>query len=195
MGIGLSSHSATKDFIFTNFESTEYILVKVHYTVDSNRIMNGTWNGDITNGSNIVLYTDKHTSAPDVYVGATLLNNSYFPNGTKITGVTSDISFTVDNNATASGTGIPLQTDTNWDTYRQFKFGFSYSSTGVLGTDLYIKDFNVYDVTDGENYRISESSIAYFTEIDEVTGTSNGQAAEITIDGKLIIEGEFSEVD
>ena len=41
----------------------------------------------------------------------------------------------------------------------------------------------------------NENGIARFMDIDEVSGTSNGQAAEIKVNGTLVIEGEFSEVD
>lgn len=31
--------------------------------------------------------------------------------------------------------------------YRDFKFGFGYTDTGTMGTDLYIKNFKLYDIT------------------------------------------------
>ena len=46
-----------------------------------------------------------------------------------------------------------------------------------------------------EKWNINKQGQAIFTNIDEVTGTSNGQAAQITKNGTLIINGEFREVD
>lgn len=34
-----------------------------------------------------------------------------------------------------------------YPSYRDFKFGFSYTSTGTLGTDLYINNLRMYDIT------------------------------------------------
>ncbi len=31
--------------------------------------------------------------------------------------------------------------------YRDFKFGFGYTSTGEMGTDLYLRNFKLYDIT------------------------------------------------
>lgn len=33
--------------------------------------------------------------------------------------------------------------------YRDFMFGFSYTDTGSMGTDLYLSDFRMYDLTNG----------------------------------------------
>lgn len=44
--------------------------------------------------------------------------------------------------------------------YRDFQVGFSYSNTGELGTDLYITNLRMYDITDNENnYSITEEGI------------------------------------
>ena len=34
-----------------------------------------------------------------------------------------------------------------YPSYRDFKFGFNYTSTGTLGTDLYINNLRMYDIT------------------------------------------------
>jgi hypothetical protein len=39
------------------------------------------------------------------------------------------------------------------------------------------------------------NNIVYVTNLDEVTGTSSGKTIELTKDGVLYINGEFSEVD
>lgn len=36
--------------------------------------------------------------------------------------------------------------------YRDFKFGFGYTSTGTLGTDLYIRNIRLYDITTKPNH-------------------------------------------
>lgn len=36
---------------------------------------------------------------------------------------------------------------TSYNCYRDFKWGFAYQSTGSLGTDLYITNFRMYDIT------------------------------------------------
>ena len=35
--------------------------------------------------------------------------------------------------------------------YRDFKFGFGYTDTGTMGTDLYLKNFKLYDITTKPN--------------------------------------------
>lgn len=39
---------------------------------------------------------------------------------------------------------------TSYLSYRDFKYGFGYASTGSLGTDLYITNIRMYDITEGE---------------------------------------------
>lgn len=34
-----------------------------------------------------------------------------------------------------------------YPSYRDFKFGFDYTNTGELGTDLYLRNFKLYDIT------------------------------------------------
>lgn len=38
-----------------------------------------------------------------------------------------------------------------YNSYRYFKFGWSYESTGSLGTDVYIKNLRMYDITNISN--------------------------------------------
>ena len=44
---------------------------------------------------------------------------------------------------------------TNYLSYRHFMVGFNYSDTGELGTDLYITNLRMYDITTGENTPLS----------------------------------------
>ena len=43
-----------------------------------------------------------------------------------------------------------------YNTYKDFKFGFTYSDTGDMGTDLYLRNFRLYDIT---NHSSVESKI------------------------------------
>lgn len=52
---------------------------------------------------------------------------------------------------------------TTYYTARQFKIGHNYESTGVLGTNLYYKDFRLFDVTDGYDEEVSLSEDGIFT--------------------------------
>lgn len=80
--------------------------------------------------------------------------------------------------------------------YRDLQLGFAYQSTGTLGTDIYITDIELFDITDYKGIAFAESGIGFFDNIDEVSGTKNLAAQhEITNTGTLIINGEFSEVD
>ena len=38
--------------------------------------------------------------------------------------------------------------DQYYNSYRDFKFGFIYTNTGDMGTDLYLRNFRLYDITD-----------------------------------------------
>lgn len=38
-----------------------------------------------------------------------------------------------------------------YNTYRDFKWGFDYTDTGKLGTDLYLTSFRCYDITSPDN--------------------------------------------
>ena len=58
----------------------------------------------------------------------------------------------------------------------------SSGGSGIVLIKYYSGSFNSQGITN-------------FTDIDEVSGTSNNQAAQITKNGTLIINGEFSEVD
>ena len=43
--------------------------------------------------------------------------------------------------------------------FRDFKYGFDYMNTGALGTDLYIKNIRMYDLTAGQQIEISKKHI------------------------------------
>ena len=48
---------------------------------------------------------------------------------------------------------------TVYPSYRDFKWGFGYISTGVLGTDLYIKNVRMYDLTTALQIDIKKTGI------------------------------------
>lgn len=43
--------------------------------------------------------------------------------------------------------------------YNGFKFGFGYWDTGSMGTDLYITNIRMYDITDNPSFEISKNGI------------------------------------
>lgn len=55
-----------------------------------------------------------------------------------------------------------------YPSYRDWKFGFVYSNTGTLGTDLYINNVRLYDITTASNQNITKSGILYTNELIEV---------------------------
>lgn len=45
---------------------------------------------------------------------------------------------------------------TEYPSYRDFKFGFVYTNTGTLGTDLYLNKLRLYDLTTSESLSINK---------------------------------------
>jgi len=41
-----------------------------------------------------------------------------------------------------------------YPSYKDFKFGFDYRQTGSMGTDLYLRNFRMYDITTNRNYNM-----------------------------------------
>jgi hypothetical protein len=86
--------------------------------------------------------------------------------------------------------------------YIRVGFLLNRDAGGAVTTDIRnIRCWNIDDPTQGfflstNKNMISDSSQAYYTDIDEVTGTQNTNAKqEINRNGTLFINGEFSEVD
>ena len=46
-----------------------------------------------------------------------------------------------------------------YPSYRDFKWGFGYTDTGTLGTDLYIKNVRMYDLTTASKVNIKKTGI------------------------------------
>ena len=74
--------------------------------------------------------------------------------------------------------------------YNGFKFGFGYSSTGSLGTDLYFKNFRMYDITNQINNPIIQKfgiiNPTNFVEVENVNKTTIQKSQEFI--GNKIIE-------
>lgn len=54
--------------------------------------------------------------------------------------------------------------------YRDFKWGFGYSSTGTLGTDVYISDLRMYDITNADETEIQKTGILSTGSLEEIDG-------------------------
>lgn len=66
---------------------------------------------------------------------------------------------------------------TQYNSYRDFKFGFGYTSTGTLGTDLYVTNLRLYDITNSNNViDVTKAGIVTGCEFVESTTPLNGKA-------------------
>lgn len=50
---------------------------------------------------------------------------------------------------------------TSYNCYRDFKIGWTYTSTGTLGTDIYITDIRMYDKTTGNPVSVNKNGCIY----------------------------------
>ena len=57
--------------------------------------------------------------------------------------------------------------------YRDFQYRFGYTSTGTLGTDLYITNIRFFDITDLDLSNITRAGIANFTDFVEDAGIAS----------------------
>lgn len=71
--------------------------------------------------------------------------------------------------------------------YNGFKFGFGYTSTGSMGTDLYISNIRMYDITSDPSFNISKSGLIQGTLIE-------GDSAKIMKDSNELITNNFIEI-
>ena len=51
---------------------------------------------------------------------------------------------------------------TTYISYRDFKFGYNYYDTGPMGTDIYIKNLRLYDITNMKNMDIMKTGVAEY---------------------------------
>ena len=85
-----------------------------------------------------------------------------------------------------SGYGGRYTTGNTYMSYTGFKYGFDYTDTGSLGTDLYIKNIRMYDITNQTEIYITKSGILNSNDV-----TEEILPAEMTLGGvvgKEIIE-------
>ena len=61
--------------------------------------------------------------------------------------------------------------NTTYLAYAALKIGFDYRETGPLGTDLYITNLKLYDITDNKVYKVGKDGIIKATEF--VSGRRN----------------------
>ena len=59
---------------------------------------------------------------------------------------------------------------TEYVSYRDFKWGFNYTNTGALGTDIYITDLRMYDITNADDTEIKKSGILETGSFEEING-------------------------
>lgn len=64
-------------------------------------------------------------------------------------------------------------TGNTYISYRDFQYMFSYTTTGELGTDLYITNIRFFDITDLDLSNITRAGIANFTDFVEDTGIAS----------------------
>lgn len=71
--------------------------------------------------------------------------------------------------------------------YNGFKFGFPYQNTGSMGTDLYITNIRMYDITDNPDFDISKNGV--------ISGVQLTEGPEIKImQTKDLITTNFIEI-
>lgn len=51
---------------------------------------------------------------------------------------------------------------TYYNSYRDFKFGYTYKDTGPNGTDIYLKNIRMYDITNMKNMDIKKTGVAEY---------------------------------
>ena len=83
---------------------------------------------------------------------------------------------------------------TSYNTYRDFKFGFNYASTGEMGTDLYLTNFRCYDITNPNNQiKLDKSGIVHGVELVESNIPPNSAKAQFSSSGE-VLSREFIEI-
>lgn len=75
---------------------------------------------------------------------------------------------------------------TSYNCYRDFKWGFEYTDTGTLGTDLYITSFRCYDITSPDNVvKFLKPGIVEASNFVE-TSIASGSSTHIYSSGELM---------
>lgn len=63
--------------------------------------------------------------------------------------------------------------------YKDFAWGFQYTSTGSLGTDLYLTNFRMYDITSNPTMNFSKSGVVKIGQTIETNAINISKASEI----------------
>lgn len=80
---------------------------------------------------------------------------------------------------------------TVYPSYRDFKWGFGYTSTGELGTDLYIRNVRMYDITTAGKIDIKKTGII---EAGSFVETYSPQSASFSSGGEVGTPEQFYEI-
>lgn len=70
--------------------------------------------------------------------------------------------------------------------YRDFKFGFVYTNTGAMGTELYLKNFRMYDITDSRKNNSIVTKLGVINPInivEDVKTSTISNVHEMTVNG------------
>ena len=71
---------------------------------------------------------------------------------------------------TGSSVHTGFEANTAYLAYAAFKIGFTYRQTGELGTDLYLSNFRMYDITNGfQQCQYTKQGILDTTEVIELS--------------------------
>lgn len=151
-GMGLQSRYVfDKQYPPQDFISKEWKHFQCFYTVETNRFMNGTIYLSTTQGSKIAQIKSGYYA--NMQIGEVLKDNPNLQSDTAVAAIPNyQTTIELSKEAIQTGTEVLTRTTTYYDTYRQFKIGFSYSNTGQLGTKLFIDDIKIEEVSVSKKY-------------------------------------------
>ena len=75
--------------------------------------------------------------------------------------------------------------------YRDFCFGFNYENTGALGTDIYISNIQMYDITENKDIKINKQGIISSGDFNEYDPKDISSSVHI---GNYTLANEFIEI-
>lgn len=158
-GMGLQSHTVfNEQYPPQDFISKEWKHFQCFYTVETNRFMNGTIYLSTTQGSKIAQIKSGYYA--NMQIGEVLKDNPNLQSDTAVAAIPNyQTTIELSKEAIQTGTEVLTRTTKYYDTYRQFKIGFNYSSTGQLGTKLFIDDIKIEEVTNSKKYFSIQSNI------------------------------------
>lgn len=137
-------------FVFKPFNANSNALVKSHTYIVAFEVKGKTSNAvsDIGWHNNVGWDGGGLTPSPSnvviTSIGANWTSDDWFPFQYRFT-INDDIYKVCTSSYSSFVAG------TTYLSYRDFKFGFGYTDTGSMGTDLYLKNFKLYDITTKTN--------------------------------------------